>query len=421
MRPFKNNIIYRALAALNRLLPKKLKIRGVAVLISLGVGSFLELFGLASLIPLFTFIFQDDALSKNPYLNQIYLLTGFESEGPFILFLCTTIILVIIIKNILSLLISYFQASFVFSLFHYFSSRLMKLYYGKGLLFFKKTNSNQLARNINDVPYRFAKEFVLQILLFLNEIIILILIVLGIFIYYPKVVLMLMVVVVPVTVLFYHKTKRKVQSFSEKQYELSIELLKTVFQGIFGYIDIILSNKTNWIFSSHSYHIRLTQRLQTWLHVIGLAPLKIIETSMILGVLSIVYYGFFFMDDQSELVLLLGIFALAAYRILPSVSRILSSLIVFKGNEYTLDIISTVQYDGQEIGEVERLPFHSEISLENISFNYPDRSEKVLDNLNLKIRKGEKIGIIGKSGSGKTTFVNLLLGVFISNERLHKG
>jgi ABC-type multidrug transport system fused ATPase/permease subunit len=131
---------------------------------------------------------------------------------------------------------------------------------------------------------------------------------------------------------------------------------------------------------------------------------------MVITIFVITAYGLFFLPDRTGLVALLGLFALAAYRILPSVNRMMIALISIKGYQYTFDIIASVK--GFEPDNITHQPisFNEEISIHELAFCFPDADKEVLNNINLTIKKGESIGIMGASGSGKTTLMNLLLG-----------
>ena len=112
--------------------------------------------------------------------------------------------------------------------------------------------------------------------------------------------------------------------------------------------------------------------------------------------------------------MLLTVFAVAAYRLMPSMNRILMHLVSLRTYAYTIDILElSHQTDDEFPGACLPLAFAEEVSLSGLTYQFEDSDTPILNQFNLCIAKGEQLGIIGKSGSGKTTLVRLLLRLFI--------
>ncbi|MEZ4825562.1 MAG: ATP-binding cassette domain-containing protein [Bacteroidia bacterium] len=406
---FRKNILIKTTGDLFQLLPGKYRKRGSLVFFSLLVGSILELFGLATLIPLFSVVLKEDGIHSSAYLQATYDKLGFQSENNFILALCGLILLLIIFKNLMKLAINYFQASFSFSLFRYFSTGLQQYFYSRGFLFFKENNSNEIVRDINEASIRFAKSVVIPLLSLLSELFILLLILLGILIYDAKVLALLVITVLPAFSLFYSATKKKIQHINETQHALNAKLWKNLYESIFGYVDVEINNNRKFFFGRYYDNVSKTKQLQTTLHVYNQAPNVVIETAMIMGIMAIVLYGLFALQSKSDLTMLLGVFGLAAYRVLPSVNRILVAILSIKGNQYTFGIVGQVKNLELSAVPQQNMDFRKEIDIQKLTFSYNGRSERILDQVSFSVNKGETIGIVGKSGSGKTTLANILL------------
>ena len=116
----------------------------------------------------------------------------------------------------------------------------------------------------------------------------------------------------------------------------------------------------------------------------------------------------------TDIALTFGIFAIAAIRLIPSIKSIMSSWSTIHYNLYTIDTMSEIkrEHNDKPKHDIDRLNFNSTIELRNVSFTFDDATEPTIDNLSLTIRKGERIGIQGSSGIGKTTLFNLILGLY---------
>ncbi len=408
----KSNIIFKTIFGIQQVLPDKFKKRSLSVVFLLFVNSILELFGLAALIPLFSVVFKENAIHENSLLLSVYNSGGFSSENQFILVLSAIVVATIILKNILSLFIIRYQANFSYDVMEYLILRLNKMFYSKGFLFFKQTNSNVIFRDIFVVPQRFAGIVLFGVLTLFNEIIILLLILLAIAWYNPVVILLLLVTVVPVFLLFYSLTKEKIKTIGDEINEVTPQISANIFQSIFGYVDVIITGTKKYFFNHLNDHITAFKKFNVDRTVLSLAPTKIIESAMVFAIFVVVVYGIFFLPNKESLLALLGIYALSAYRIMPSINRIMIAVNGLIENQYVFDIISQLEdYEESSVPKESRsMAFDREITMENISFQYPTAEEYVLRNFNLTIKKGETIGIMGKSGGGKTTLVNLLLG-----------
>ncbi|MEJ7663691.1 MAG: hypothetical protein WKG07_31220 [Hymenobacter sp.] len=132
-------------------------------------------------------------------------------------------------------------------------------------------------------------------------------------------------------------------------------------------------------------------------YLFGQLPLKVIEMVAILGVVIIFLYALYFSDNPASLIGLVGIFAAAAYRLMPSVNRMLTSLVQLKQYQYTIEVLND-HYQPFLIEpshpQQQSLTFNNTIEFKNVGFTFPKENSSALKGINLTIRKGEKIGFI---------------------------
>ncbi|WP_114781592.1 ABC transporter ATP-binding protein [Botryobacter ruber] len=407
----KNNILVSTVVRIIKLLPANFKRKAFVVFFLLFLNSILELMGLAAILPVIMFMLQDNAIENNKYLLVVYNFLGISSPELFFSFISLAVLSLILVKNLATVWIAKYQSAFAYSLYQYFSTNLFKYYYNKGALYFKENNSSKIAQNINAIPLDFANTVVVNTLTALNEITIMMLIVISILIYDPLIVLLLVSVVLPVFILFYRKVKDKLHAIQVSLYKITPEINKNIFQSIYGYVDVMMANAEEEFRKRHSNLIGKVLPLHIQDKVYQLAPARVIETAVIAAVILLALYGVYFIEDKSHLIGLISIFALAAYRILPSINKTVLAIMGIKSRQFTFDTVSLVKenIELKADNRTANFAFSDNITLSNIYFSYP-KGKTVLNNITLKIKKGQKIGLIGRSGSGKSTIVNLLLG-----------
>ncbi|MCT4581227.1 MAG: ABC transporter ATP-binding protein/permease [Flavobacteriales bacterium] len=395
------------------LLPKKLR-RSV---ISLGFTTFLtsifDLIGIALFIPLLLLLLEDNYIQKYDKIRNLYNFLGFTSETNFTILILFLVFFLVISKNIASIFLTRKQSFIAMNLQTGISSTLLKSYLNHDFLKLKQHNSNQVVWRINSLPSFFVKSVILPLSTFVNELIVATIIGLGLFLYNPNIILLLSITIAPITFLFYRHIKRKIQVTQKKQSLLIPKLNALAQQSIFGYIDVILTN-TKDFFSSHFDNVleenkNLSAKIITFMSI----PAKVIEISIISSITLLIFIGIIYDIDKNNTVKFLGIFALSAYRLIPSFNKMTVSILSFKSYQYTLNFLthslSNIQKE-KKTTPSEEMSFKSSIEIKNLFFEYT-KGSPVLNNISFTIQKGDTIGIIGKSGSGKTTLMNILLGL----------
>ncbi len=410
------SLLWRTVKNLFRVLPSSHKRKSILVVFSILLNSLFDILGLAALLPLFFVVLDPEGISNSGILLDVYESFGFTDEKYFIIFICSLIFIFVVLKNIMSLILIKYQTSFAFQLQRSFSLQLFKKYHARGFLYFKETNSNDLVRDIHNVPMAFAVNVVTATFSMLSEIIVLLVIITALVFYNPIIVLLVLAIVIPTFAIFYTFTKRKIKELAEELHEISPIISKTLFESIFGYVDVKVTGSLSKFYQQYDELLKKATRINTLNNVFKLAPTKVIESAMILGIVTIISVGVFVYSDVTKLSTILGVFALAAYRILPSINRLMLAVINLRAYEYAFDVIDRIDWKFDEEKQVDQpFEFKSAIEVDKLKFSYKDSSELVLNDLSFNVAKGETLGLIGKSGSGKSTFANVLLSFLEAN------
>lgn len=189
-------------------------------------------------------------------------------------------------------------------------------------------------------------------------------------------------------------------------------------QLIYGYTDVEITGTKDYVFKKYEALLSRVNQMNIRSYIYQLLPSKVIETSIILGVVMLICYGTIFIQNTKDLATFLAVFAIAAFRLLPSGNRMMIALMNLKGYSYTIDRLETlhkeenIEFEKSKntVNKAKHIDFKDKIILENLSFTYTGSSSISLQNINLEINQGDHIGIIGKSGSGKSTLMKIFLG-----------
>ena len=401
--------LYREIRNSFKALPINLKKKSRWVLVSLFFNSIFDLLGIAAIFPLFSVLIQDDFLNDSNPVSDLYNLIGFTDASDFVVFLAISIFVMVLLKNLIYLLSKRFQAKFAYELFQYYTTGLLDTTFARGHAYITQTNSNDLLRDLSHVPRMFGMSMVIPVLSVINELVVLLIIV-GVLTYiYAWVVLILLLALMPVIALFYRTIKKRIQHLEEELNDLTPKNTKSIFDVLFGYQDIKVSGTFDYFRRTYRRNVGHEKRLRTNITMVNEMPVKVVEIGVFLAILIVLLYSYFWINNISDRVMLFGIFGLAAFRVMPSLNKLVTAMVQIKGKQYTLEVISRLNKDAEtEVVEKARpVQWKDKLELKNLGFAYD--SNQVLNNINLTVDKGAFVGIIGPSGSGKTTLVNILL------------
>ena len=410
------SVIIKPIRVLRSILPKEYKLRIVVISSLLLLNSALELIGLGALIPVFTILLEEDVVEKYAWARYLHENFNLTTGNQLIVLVSLILLTTIVIKNLLGLIIAYIQSKFAFSLYEHFSVKLHGIYFRRGFLFFKNSSAHDLFRNVNNASLLFAQKQILGLLALLNECFILLIILIGIAVYDPKIFGLLLITVLPTFSIFYLYVRKKSLKIGEIQKKIAPLLSKSIFESFYGYVDILLAKKEDIYRNYVKRHVHESSEMQVTSSVLNLAPTKVIETSLMLAIVLIIIFGLHLSMAKMDLIKQLGIFAIAGYRIMPSINRIMLSINGLNQTLWTHDILKYLNTESPELITQKEVSFNESLSLNSISFQFNDSPNPLFSDYSLKIKKGECLGIKGASGSGKTTLMNMLLG-FITPQK----
>ena len=395
--------------------------------------SILEAFGIGLVGPFISLASNPESIQSISVLDWAYRKSGLESPQQFIPIVGFVIIVVFSIQALL-----YFLAqTYVYRYTHQQKSRLiarlLKAYLTAPYTFYLKQNTANIIKNIISETNQFTQGCLLALLLFTtNGIVVGVL--LGLMAYSsPLLLVMILVILVP-TFLLFNKLGHRFKRWGKTQSETQREMIRTVNHGLGGLKETRVIGCESYFENKMDVQVRKYARAATLSQASNLLPNIFIKTCLIIFVVLFVsLFNMFFTESEQDLTAVMGVFAVAAVRLIPASSQFISAMGKMRTSSHALDMLylDLKEIEKREVhnrleslkdstakGLVDRgskdrnlLSFANQIELIDVTYRYPGASELSLDQISFKIKKGESIALIGKSGAGKTTLVDVILGL----------
>ena len=405
-------------------LERKQRISIIVLLVIMFFGAFLEFLGVSLILPLVNVALDPECIDSKWYYAAIKSYMGFSSARQMLIFLAIVLIVTYIVKNIYITMMYDMQYRLVFDNQRRLSVKMMKCYMSQDYLFHVSKNVAELQRNItNDVNGFFS--LVLNSLQFIAELSVCL--VLVVFLLVQDVMTTLAVAALTVfagaflTVVYRKILVRK----GERNRELNVQTAKWLLQTFSGIKEIKAANNEDFFINNYESNYKQFAMLQRQQSVLKFIPRPLMEVVCIGGLLLAFIIKLQFSNaDVNSFISTLSLFAVAAFRLLPSFNRITGCI---GSIMFDLPSVNAIYDDLKEIEELKRCRIDKEdiseqielkdsIKINKLSFRYPEAERWILKNIDLEIPKNKSIGLIGASGAGKTTLVDIILGLLEPQE-----
>lgn len=413
------NTLSKLLSILNR----KDIFKATLLLLLMIIGAFIEMVGISAIYPFISVIGNPDWLTQHPFIFDIFKTFGITTQTNFVL---TTAVLLLILYVAKALFIAWenrLQINFAMQGQFYFSSQLFALYMRKPYLYHTHKNSAEILRNATSVGDRVFLNILVPLLVILTEIITGIFIISMLFTMDWLMALLTIVVIVPVVLLIYMLFRKRILRQGKIQTESNTKTNKWVQQGLGSIKETKVLQKEYFFADQFRTAYYDTAKATADNRFINTLPQIFLEMTAICGLLAIVIIKVFCGADLATIVPTASVLAIAVVRLMPCANRILNNANIIKFNSPFFNEIyselNSIKNDGDEFkflkqnSELEKMKFEHAITVEHLHFKYPESDKEVINDISFEIPKGSFVGIIGPSGAGKTTLVDLLLGLLL--------
>ncbi len=397
------------------ILDNSYKKRALVLLLLMLIGVFLETLSIGLIIPLVSIILDSQNNFSYEYIENLLNAIGLENKESLLIFGIIIFFIAFFIKIIFLIFISYTQNKFTYQLQAKLAHKLFLNYLKKNYDFHLKNNSSELIRNIASEVNLFCTNVLLATAILTLECLVSISLLIFLVIFEPLGAFFIFILFVMSGLIFLLFLKRRLQNLGENRQILAKYNLQSLMQGFEGIKEIKFLNIENKFSDYFKKTIFETSKVNYIYGTIMSLPRFSLELLTICSI-SILIVTLKIQALPNDVIIgVVAVFGAASFRILPSATRIMGAIQNIKYGKPTLKILKdqlkTETYEKNEINfDKDELKFDEKITIENVSFYY-DEKIKILNDINFEFFKKDKIGIIGTTGSGKSTFIDLFTGL----------
>jgi ABC-type multidrug transport system fused ATPase/permease subunit len=398
------------------LLDKHEKSKLIVVFFAMLVMGVIELVGIGSIGPFISVVSNPDIIRTNSYLDKVYTYFNFSSDNSFIVFIGIAVIAVLFFSNFFLACVYFIINYYSGKRRHSMAMRLFEKYLRQSYIFFLNTNTAELSRNILGDINTFIDKILITSLNLISSLIICLAIIILLIIINPLLSLIISAIIGASYFIIYSIVRKFINKIGLERSVQNTLKYKYVNETFGGIKDIKILGKERVFLNLFSGPSKKFAMNDVKNEIIGEIPKYLIETIAIGSILCVIIVMIKGGSKMEEFLPVLTIYAFGAYRLLPSLQKIFRAVSNIKYHFKIIDNLSrdyNTLPDGAplDIDDIPRMQFEREIKLENIVFLYPNTNKDIIKNQNLIIKNNTSIALVGSTGCGKTTIIDIILGL----------
>lgn len=399
---------------------KKQKIHLFLLGIMIFVGGIVETLGVSAMLPVISVILNQEALAEYDIVKKVMEALHMETMQSFAMFLLGLLLAVYVFKNLYTIWLTYEQNRFMEVNKNRMISRVLREFLNRPYEFYLDADIPTVFRMTDsDIPKMF--QLMMVLLQFTSEAVVFIFLAVILIVTDWKMAVLIVGVFGTITVLMNKVMKPRLNRLGKKTQEIQSRIAKWRIQAIYGIKDVKVLHREEFFAYNYEHTGKYGAALARRYAVLNCIPRNLIEAVFIgcLVLYIMVYMGNG--NDVSKLVTVLSVYGVAAIRLMPCINRINTYLTEIAYNQPCLDYVyenlnvsrkSMEEHKYLTTGNYNhKMEMRDRIELRNITYSYPNTEKKIFDHANMVIPYGKSVGIIGTSGAGKSTIVDIVLGL----------
>lgn len=419
------NLLQKINAIFDRKQKRQLVLLGVMIFI----GGFLETLGVSAMIPVVTVLLTpqqiQEYIDRYEVLQKLCNTFHITSVSQLTISLLLLLMAVYVVKNLYILFLTYKQNTFITRNRNHMISRVMAEFLNRPYEKYLGADIPTVFRiTDSDIPQTFS--LMLALLSLASEVVVSLLIFLVLLMQDVKMTLLVVLIFGLLTLLIVKLFKPRLNRIGAKNQALQSRIAKWRIQATYGLKDVKVLNREEFFVRNYYEIGKLGANVARNYAVLNNTPRLLIETVFIVSMLGYIAIYISGGGDVTGMMTTIATFGVAAIRVLPSVNRINTYITEIAYTTPSLDFVYENLQEGMKTdamlaerkanSQKEKLQLADRIELDHISFHYPDSDKNIFTDAHMTVPKGKSVGIMGTSGAGKSTIVDILLGLLHAQE-----
>lgn len=390
------------------------------LLLLMGVAA-LEAMGIASILPFMALVISPESIQENKWLSLLYDRLGMQNNREFLTWVGSIVLVLLVATNLSKMASTWYTLRYLNWRAYEVSRRLLVNYLTRPYSYYLTRNTSELGgavlfeapgvidrvlRPIMDMTAASMVCIGITVVLLATE---------------PLAAVLIVSIVGGSYALTYGLVHRKLDLYSQQQVEANTERIRSASEAMVGIKDIKMLGRESAFLDRFAHYTLRNSRNAAISGAIGQLPRFMLEIVAFGGLLAAVLYFVSRGDNAAEVVPVLALYAFAGYRLMPSLQSLFTSIVVIRYNLASLDRVHSAIAEAPHSAAAEdRLrraqvatpaAFTNALELRDVTFQYEGAIEPSLRNLNVVIRPNTTIGLVGPTGCGKSTTVDVILGL----------
>ena len=383
------------------------------------IMAFTELLGIASIAPFMALVGDISILETNGIFAQLYKMSGLNNPMDFLFYSGVIVLVMLAFSTVISMFTTWRLSIFGARIGTEIADRLYSYYMQQSWQFHASGSSAQLTKQVSTEAARISNDIIQPLMQMNSKLVLALFISISIVIYDPVIAILGLFIFSLAYFVLYRLVRQKLESNGQQLSEVSTRRFRLMNEGFGGIKDVLLLNRSHDFITRFHDSGKVFARAQGTNIAISQVPRYFIELIAFGAMISLVLVLIkVHSGNLGEVLPILAVYALAAFKLLPALQQIYSSLSQIKGNTAAFEAVKDDlqrSFENQKAITKASMPtaisLNKSIALNDIEFSYPNKDRAAVDGVSMSIPVNSVIGLVGSSGSGKSTLIDLLLGL----------
>lgn len=384
------------------------------------IASFITLIGVGTVPVFVSAVIDADRILNYPILGEFLTSINITTPQELAVFGAFALITIYLFKNLFMLFYSYMNGKFMLNRVLFLQNRIFRAYMNSPYTFYISRNSSELLRNINSEVTKIVNGTLQPALLISLNVITTVVVVAGLVVVEPLITGLGIIFFGGFAFLFLRMTKNAISRYGSESLAHRKSMTKAILEGLQGFKDAKVLKRERYFLSEYNQHAHKHKVYDIKNMILNTLPRQIIEMLALSGILFIAVVMVLQGREVSTIVPMIALFGAAVMKLKPSINSIIGDVNRLRYNIYSVEAVYEdltyleeryEQEPSPRLGE--KLRLNHEIRLKNLDYAYPDQSQPAIKNINITIPKNKAVAFVGPSGVGKTTLVDVILGLLV--------